>query len=77
MVIGQTSRHVALGVLAGLGLGELVSTSLGLFIVQEQPWDLSVHLGIVLVLSAATLTASLVPALEATRVLPTEALRWE
>lgn len=77
MVIGQTSRHVALGVLAGLGLGELGSRSLGLFIAQEQPWDLSVHLGIVLVLSAATLTASFVPALKATRVPPTEALRWE
>jgi predicted lysophospholipase L1 biosynthesis ABC-type transport system permease subunit len=77
MVIGQTSGYVVLGVLAGLGLGEFVSRSLGLFIVQEQSWDLSLHRGIILVLCAGTLTASLIPALMATRIPPSEALRWE
>ena len=67
----------------GLGLGvwlvasTAITRSLATLLYEVSPLDPAVFLGVSLLLSGAALTASLVPALRATRVDPIVALREE
>jgi predicted permease len=81
MVVLQGLRLTAAGVVLGLGVAfaaaRLVSAALGNLLVNVNPTDLVTFVIVPLVLSAAALLASYLPALRATRIDPMLALRYE
>ncbi len=77
LILGQGARQLAFGLGAGLLLAWGISRLIGSFLFQVSQGDLSVFLGVALVLSAVALLACFVPAQRATRVDPQVAIRYE
>jgi ABC-type antimicrobial peptide transport system permease subunit len=77
MVVFQGMTFALIGVVAGtsaaFGLARLIAS----FLYGVKPWDLPVFATVPLLLTLVALVAILVPAIRATRVAPTEALRYE
>lgn len=77
LMMGQTSRHLAIGLAIGLVLALLASPLLVEILVDVHPRDPFTFIFIPFFLSSVALLACLVPALRAVRVHPMEALRYE
>jgi putative ABC transport system permease protein len=77
LFLGEGISLAGAGTLLGL-TGALATTRvLRTFLFGVETWDPATYVAIVAVLGAAALVASWIPALRATRVQPTEALRYE
>ena len=74
-VVGQAARVTALGVAIGVVAALLMSRGLDELLFEVQATDPATYAGIAVVLLAATVVASWVPARRATRVPPIAALR--
>ncbi len=77
LILRQGLGQIGMGLVLGLGLAVLLSRGVQLILFQVSPNDPVVFGGIVLLLAATGLLASLVPARRATRVDPLVALRAE
>jgi len=77
MVIRQGMGLAALGIVVGIGLALVTTRSLSFFLFGVNPFDPVVFGGASVLLFAAGLGATLLPARRATRVDPVEALRTE
>jgi hypothetical protein len=75
LVLGEASRLVALGLACGLVAAVLVSRLLAVLLFGVAALDPSTYVGVALVLAAATLAASWLPARRAASVEPNEHLR--
>jgi putative ABC transport system permease protein len=76
-VLGQALRIAAVGVAGGLVLAMAASRSLTGLLFQVEPGDPGTYVGASVMLLAATVVATLLPARRAARVDPMEALRGE
>ena len=77
MVIRQGTILALLGVLVGIGLASMVTSSLSFFLYGVNPFDPLTFALVAVTLLAAALVATFVPAQRATRVDPLSALRTE
>ncbi len=77
LVLGEGARPVLLGVAVGLILAWLSTRLVEAMLYQVEPTDPATFVALPLLLLLVGVTASLVPALRATRIAPTEALREE
>ena len=77
LVLGQTSWIVAIGAVVGLGLAALGARLLGNELFGVRPFDLSTMASATVILVAIAGLAAYLPALRATRLDPTQALRHE
>jgi predicted permease len=78
MVMRESMALVGLGVAIGLGTAVFATRPLAMFLVSDlSPTDPSTFLGVIAVLSAVAVAATLAPALRAIRVDPMTALRAE
>jgi putative ABC transport system permease protein len=78
MILRESVRLVGSGVAIGLAVATFATRPLAMFLVSElSPTDPPTFLGVVGVLSAVAVVATLVPALRAVRVDPMTALRAE
>jgi ABC-type antimicrobial peptide transport system permease subunit len=77
LVIGQGMRLAGMGAACGLAVALLVSRMLRSQLFQMSPFDPLTFVATALVLIAAALAASYIPAYRATRVDPIDALRYE
>jgi len=77
MVMRQGFAVVAVGLLGGLGISLLLSRFLSSLLFQVRPTDLRVAMLDAVVLSTVALLANYVPAARASRIDPTDALRYE
>ena len=75
LVLRRGAVQVLVGLVAGLGLGALLSRGMRQGFTLVEPWDPSVFIGISLVLMTTAFMATIIPARRATRVDPVEALR--
>jgi len=78
MVARESGAPVGSGVAVGLGVAVFATRPLAMFFISElSPTDAPTFLGVIGVLSAVAVAATLAPALRATRVDPMTALRSE
>jgi len=81
MVVLHGLRLTVFGVIVGLAVAiagtRLAAAALGNLLVNVNPTDVATLVIVPLVLSAAALSASYIPALRATRIDPMMALRYE
>jgi predicted permease len=77
MVMRQGAVQLAIGLAIGFLLAAALSRGLAVILFGVEPWDPMVFLAIAAIMIVSGLSASLVPALRATRVDPVEALRTE
>jgi predicted permease len=77
MVLGETWRMAAIGVIAGVGLALLVTRLLKTMLYGLEPYDPATLVGAAALLCAVALGAGLAPARRASRVDPITALRHE
>jgi ABC-type antimicrobial peptide transport system permease subunit len=75
LVLGRGLRLAALGISAGLVLALIVSRSLSGILYGVSPNDPVTFVSVALLLAAVSLVASLLPAVRAARLEPTETLR--
>ena len=77
MVLKQGTVQLGIGLAVGFLLAAGLSRGLAMVLFGAEPWDPTVFLAIAVIMVVSGLSASLVPALRATRVDPVEALRAE
>ncbi len=77
MVMNEASRLTALGICIGVVASVGASLLMRKLLFGVQAWDIPTLTGVVLLLSAASLVASFLPARRAASVSPTDALRAE
>ena len=77
MMVGQTARLVAIGLVIGLVGGRLLAIGAATLLYQVSPSDPGTYAGVALVLGSIALLASYVPARRATAVDPVRALRLD
>jgi predicted permease len=77
MVLKQGTVQLGIGLAIGFLLAAGLSRGLAVVLFGVEPWDPAVFLAIAVIMVVSGLSASLVPALRATRVDPVEALRTE
>jgi macrolide transport system ATP-binding/permease protein len=77
LVLKEAARLTVLGVAAGLLCSVAVLSLMGKLLFEVKAWDVPTLLGVSLLLSAAALVASYLPAHRAASVNPVEALRAE
>ncbi len=75
LVIGDTLRMAAVGLVVGLGGALLVARGVRAFLFGVSPLDPAVYFGAALTLLLATLVAAAMPIRRAVRLDPTAALR--
>jgi putative ABC transport system permease protein len=77
LIVGQGLRLVAIGLILGLaGALAVARVSEGL-LYEISPWDVSAYAGAIVVLGAAALLATLIPAVRAATIAPFVALQQE
>jgi putative ABC transport system permease protein len=77
LVVREGAIQLGIGLTLGLGLAAAVSRVVALLMYDVEPHDPTVFGAIVLTIGLVGITASLIPALRATRVDPIVALRYE
>jgi hypothetical protein len=77
MVLKQGGVQLAIGLAIGFLLAAGLSRGLAVILFGVEPWDPTVFLAIAVIMVVSGFSASLIPALRATRVDPVEALRTE
>jgi predicted permease len=77
LVLKEAGRLTALGVAAGLGCSVAVLSLMGKLLFEVKAWDAPTLIAVSLLLAAAALVASYLPAHRAASVNPVEALRAE
>ncbi len=77
MVIRQGALLASIGILVGIGLASMVTNSLSIFLYGVSPFDPVTFVAVAVILLAAALVATFVPARRATQVDPLSALRTE
>jgi ABC-type antimicrobial peptide transport system permease subunit len=77
LVLGSSARALAYGLGCGVAGAAAISTLLAHALPGIDPLDPLVYSSVALLLGAAVVLASAVPARRATRVDPVRALRWE
>jgi putative ABC transport system permease protein len=77
MVIGQTAVPVLIGLLVGLSASLMGARVMERLLFEVDPRDPLVYVGVSVILVGVAFVASLLPALQASRVDPGEALRRE
>jgi putative ABC transport system permease protein len=77
MVLGQSIRTIALGVLLGLAGAAALSRLLAALLFETAPREPALYAGAAIGLALVALVGSLMPALRATRVDPKVALSAE
>jgi ABC-type antimicrobial peptide transport system permease subunit len=77
LVLRGASRVVGIGILAGLGAAMAMSRAISAFLFGVQPIDSLTFGAVIIVVGLAAATASVVPAMRATRVDPAVALRQD
>jgi putative ABC transport system permease protein len=75
LVLGSATRMVMAGTVIGLAVAASLSGSLTAFLFGVQPLDLTTFLSVALVIAAAGMSASAVPALRAARIDPARVFR--
>jgi ABC-type antimicrobial peptide transport system permease subunit len=76
LILRQGLVQVAIGIVLGVGIAALLSTSLQLLLFGVDPYDPAIFGAIALALAATGLAACALPALRAARVDPITALRY-
>jgi ABC-type antimicrobial peptide transport system permease subunit len=77
MILNEALRVTIIGVIVGLGAGFLLTEFLRTMLFELKPNDPIAIASAALLLLLVSLTSALVPALRASRLEPTEALRYE
>ena len=77
MVVGKGQSPVLVGIVFGLAGAFGLTRLLGSLLYEVDPLDPAVYLGVSLILILVAATASLIPAVRATRLDPVEVLRAE
>lgn len=77
MILSQAFRITLMGVILGLGAGLILTQLLRAMLFGLNPEDPLAMVGAALLLLAVSLTAAFIPALRASRMEPTKALRYE
>jgi hypothetical protein len=77
MIVGESARLAALGILAGLGIAYLARGLIAPQLFDVSADDPAVYLGVAGMLLAVALLAGWIPARRAARIRPTDALRAE
>jgi predicted permease len=77
LVVGHALRLVAIGLVLGSAAALTVARLLEGFLFEVSPWDAGSHLGGLMVLGAAALLATLMPALRAAGIAPLSALQQD
>ena len=77
MVLGNGISLVTVGLVTGLAATMDITRFMSSLLIGISPWDVKTFAAIAMVLLAATVVASWIPAMRATRVEPIAALRYE
>ena len=77
LIVGQGIRWVAVGLVLGLAGALAAARLLEGLLYEISPWDLATYVGALVVLGAAALLATLIPAIRAVTIAPLIALRQE
>jgi putative ABC transport system permease protein len=77
MVLGNGISLVTVGLVTGLAATMVITRFMSSLLIGISPWDVKTFAVIAMVLLAATVVASSIPAMRATRVEPIAALRYE
>ena len=77
MVLGNGISLVTVGLVTGLAATMVVTRFMSSLLIGISPWDVKTFAAIAMVLLGATVVASWIPAMRATRVEPIAALRYE
>jgi putative ABC transport system permease protein len=77
LIVGQGLRLVAIGLVLGFAGALAVARLLTGLLYEISPWDVGTYLGALVVLGAAALLATLIPAIRAATIAPLIALQQE
>jgi ABC-type antimicrobial peptide transport system permease subunit len=77
MILSEAGRLIAVGVVMGLIAAIASATLMRKLLFGVQSWDAATLVGVGLILAAASLMASFLPARRAASMNPTDALRAE
>ncbi len=77
LILGEAGRLIALGIAVGVGAAILAARLMRTLLFDTAPWDAPTLLAVAVLLGAAAMLASFIPARRAASVNPIEALRVE
>jgi ABC-type antimicrobial peptide transport system permease subunit len=75
MIVAHSTRPVALGSLAGLGVAAAIALLLAAGMPEIDPRDPFSYVGVIVLIALSALCASVIPARRAASINPVEALR--